>query len=248
MIKGMNHCGIVVRNMDSAIDFYRDVIGLKLLDQFERDSGPISEVVGYENTHLKVAFFDIGEGHKFELLEYINPPPSGRPTEERFWGERWVGADVFLQKITNWLSLSRAVEVIEIDEGWWPHRDFSVAAGRWVWLDLRALVEEHEGGCGLARVATSARLTRLGRLIVGLGGSTGFALGLAGIVGSQPMATLGGIVLLAITRYAVLAPMRRTVGVVREAVSKVAAELGLIPMGTTEKPGGSRPSHYDTRA
>ena len=172
----------------------------------------------------------------------------GRPTEERFWGERWVGADVFLQKITNWLSLSRAVEVIEIDEGWWPHRDFSVAAGRWVWLDLRALVEEHEGGCGLARVATSARLTRLGRLIVGLGGSTGFALGLAGIVGSQPMATLGGIVLLAITRYAVLAPMRRTVGVVREAVSKVAAELGLIPMGTTEKPGGFRPSHYDTRA
>ena len=83
MIKGMNHCGIVVRNMDSAIDFYRDVIGLELLDQFERDSGPISEVVGYENTHLKVAFFDIGEGHKFELLEYINPPPSGRPTEER---------------------------------------------------------------------------------------------------------------------------------------------------------------------
>ena len=83
MIRGMNHSGIVVRDLDSAVGFYRDVVGLKLLDTFERDGGPISDVLGYENTHIKGATLDIGEGHKLELIEYINPPPAARPTEER---------------------------------------------------------------------------------------------------------------------------------------------------------------------
>ena len=155
----------------------------------------------------------------------------GYRVEDRFWGKRWVGADVLLQKMTDWLRLSRAVEMIEIDDGWRPHRDFSLAVGRWVWLDVRALVEAHEGGHCLARVATSARLTRPGWFIAGMAGVAAFALGVVGVVWSQPLSMLGGLVLLAVAGAVTAAPVLRTVAVVREAVSKVAAEVGLRPMG-----------------
>ena len=40
-------------------------------------------MVGYDDTHLKAALLWTGEGHELELLEYVNPLPSERPTEER---------------------------------------------------------------------------------------------------------------------------------------------------------------------
>ena len=57
---------------------------------------------------------------------------------------------------------SRAVRTIEIDEGWSDDRDVSVFVGRWAWLDVRALVEEHGGGKALLRVSTHLRPTSFG--------------------------------------------------------------------------------------
>ena len=162
---------------------------------------------------------------------------TGCRLEDLFWGERWVGADVLLQKMTDWLRLSRAVEVIEIDDGWRPHRDFSLAAGRWVWLDLRALVEEHERGRCLARVATSARLARAGWFMTGMAGVAAFALGAAAVAWHQPLAMMGGLAVLAATGAVTAAPVLRTVAVLHEAVLKVAAEVELVPMGPAEKTG-----------
>ena len=58
-------------------------------------------------------------------------------------------------QITDWLRRSRAVHTIEIDEGWSDDRDVSVFVGRWAWLDIRALVEDHGAGkdcCASARI------------------------------------------------------------------------------------------------
>ena len=69
-----------------------------------------------------------------------------RVTEDRFWSETWTSADRVLPQLTDWLRRSRAVRTIEIDEGWSDDRDVSVLVGRWAWLDVRALVEDHGGG------------------------------------------------------------------------------------------------------
>jgi len=62
------------------------------------------------------------------------------------------------------------VRTIEIDEGWSDDRDVSVYVGRWAWLDVRALVEEHAGGKALLRVSTHLRPTSFGIVAaVGLG-------------------------------------------------------------------------------
>ena len=83
MITGMNHTGIVVSDLDEAVEFYRDVIGFKLMYRRERSGGVIGQVVGYPDTHLKAAFLEITEGQHLELIQYLSPPPTDRPTEER---------------------------------------------------------------------------------------------------------------------------------------------------------------------
>ena len=87
---------------------------------------------------------------------------SGSVTEDRFWSETWTSADRVLAQLTDWLRRSRAVRTIEIDEGWSDDRDVSVFVGRWAWLDVRALVEEHGGGKALLRVSTHLRPTTFG--------------------------------------------------------------------------------------
>ncbi len=86
----------------------------------------------------------------------------GSVTEDRYWSETWTTTDRVLSQLSDWLRQSRAARVVEIDEGWSDDRDISVLAGRWAWIDIRALVEEHGRGTSLLRVSTHLRPTSLG--------------------------------------------------------------------------------------
>ena len=98
---------------------------------------------------------------------------SGNSVEDRYWSETWTTSQRVLDQLTDWLRQSRAVRVVEIDEGWSDDRDVSVLVGRWAWVDVRALVEDHGGGKGLLRVSRRLRPTSFGVAI---------ALGLAAAV------------------------------------------------------------------
>ncbi len=83
MITRIHHTGFVVRDLEKAVEFYRDVIGLTVADTREREGGPISQVVGYEGTHLKIADVWTGDGHKLELIQYVHPAGADRSSSER---------------------------------------------------------------------------------------------------------------------------------------------------------------------
>jgi catechol 2,3-dioxygenase-like lactoylglutathione lyase family enzyme len=83
VITGINHTGIVVADLEEAIAFYTDVLGLELVERRERDGGPISQVLDYQDTHIKVADVAAPDGRVIELIHYLNPPPADRPTEDR---------------------------------------------------------------------------------------------------------------------------------------------------------------------
>jgi len=83
MITGMHHAGFVVRNLEKSVEFYHDVVGLTLMDTREREGGPISHILGYENTSLKIAELHHGDGYLLELIEYVSPTGGLRPTSER---------------------------------------------------------------------------------------------------------------------------------------------------------------------
>ena len=88
---------------------------------------------------------------------------SGYVAEDRFWTESWTSTERVLAQVTDWLRRSHAVHAIEIDEGWSDDRDVSVFVGRWAWLDIRALVEDHGSGRALLRVSTHLRPAELRR-------------------------------------------------------------------------------------
>lgn len=83
MIVDLNHTGLVVKNLDEAVSFYRDAIGLSLARNVERKGLSISKVLGYTDTHIKAALMDLGNNCMLELIEYLSPRPDPRPSNER---------------------------------------------------------------------------------------------------------------------------------------------------------------------
>jgi catechol 2,3-dioxygenase-like lactoylglutathione lyase family enzyme len=79
MLRAINHAGITVADLDRSIGFYRDLLGLSLLDVFERTSEDIAAVVGYPGARLRIAMLRVpGDDVRLELLQYLEP--LGAPT------------------------------------------------------------------------------------------------------------------------------------------------------------------------
>ena len=158
---------------------------------------------------------------------------SGNVTEDRFWSETWTSADRVLSQLTDWLRRSRAVRSIEIDEGWSDDRDVSVFVGRWAWLDVRALVEEHGAGKSLLRVSTHLRPTTFG-VVSALG------LGAALLVGAWTGVTLrwplGGTIVAGLTVLLIIVVAWRTAqatAIVRRGIARVTLGAGMVGMRST---------------
>ncbi len=50
----------------------------------------------------------------------------------------------FLTALASSLRAARPARRVHVDEGWHADRDLSMAVGRWGWLHVRTLVEEHD--------------------------------------------------------------------------------------------------------
>ena len=82
MLKSFFHTGFVVRDLETSVAFYRDVMGLKYEFTSERTGEFAEKVVGFKAAHLKVAFLNMDNGHHLELVQYF-VPPSGQAKFER---------------------------------------------------------------------------------------------------------------------------------------------------------------------
>src|SRR5262249_24538963 len=147
---------------------------------------------------------------------------SGTVTEDRYWSETWTSTDRILTQITDWLRESRAVRTIQIDDGWAADRDVSVFIDRWAWLDLRALVEEHEAGKALLRVSMHLRPTSFGIVIAVFLVALLLAAAISGVALRQPAT---GAIAAALTLGVVTFTLWRTAqvtAIVRPAVEPLA--------------------------
>lgn len=68
-VLGFEHVGIQVENIERSITFYKDIVGLDLLDQFLHADGK-----------MKLAFLGVGGNIIVELIEGYNPnlPDEGK--------------------------------------------------------------------------------------------------------------------------------------------------------------------------
>jgi sugar lactone lactonase YvrE len=155
---------------------------------------------------------------------------SGSVTEDRFWSETWTTADRVLAHFSDWLRRSRAVRSIETDEGWSDDRDVSVFAGRWAWLDVRALVEEHGGGKSLVRISMHLRPTMFGFVAAAGLGAALLGGAAAGVALRWPLA---GSVVAGLTVLLVAAVLWRTAqatAIARRGIHHVTVGSGMIAM------------------
>ena len=72
-----------MKDLDTAVEFYRDVVGLALERIFEAEGEVTSRLLGYDGVSLKVAFLNAGNGHALELIQYVHPPGAERSSDER---------------------------------------------------------------------------------------------------------------------------------------------------------------------
>lgn len=89
-VTGIWHIGFTVSDLDRAVRFYRDGLGLQLRHQQVQANEYTARLVGYEGIDLKMAQFslagggDPSSGHIIELSEYrhpqdgVNPPGTSR--------------------------------------------------------------------------------------------------------------------------------------------------------------------------
>ena len=81
-----------------------------------------------------------------------------------FWSEHWIDHAHLLGEVVGVVRAARPAPDVEVDDGWRPDRDFSIGVGRWGWLHVQALVEEHAKGKCLMRVRSRLRVSGIGTL------------------------------------------------------------------------------------
>ena len=74
VVQSIYHTGFIVENLDRALEFYTQVLGMDIEREPTLSDTPwLSEVVGYPDVIMRQAYVGVGDGHSIELIEYIQP-------------------------------------------------------------------------------------------------------------------------------------------------------------------------------
>jgi len=79
-ILGVHHTSFTVSDIDRSVAFYRDTLGMDLLEQSEASGQTVETILGMPGAHLKGAFLKAGD-HTLELFQYLSP--EGKPYDRR---------------------------------------------------------------------------------------------------------------------------------------------------------------------
>ena len=77
-MKAIRHFGIVVTDMEKALTFYRDLLGLKLAKDFTEEGNYIDSVLGLSGVKLHMVKLTADDGSMVELLQYLSPLKEAR--------------------------------------------------------------------------------------------------------------------------------------------------------------------------
>jgi O-antigen biosynthesis protein len=151
----------------------------------------------------------------------------GRGTVElKFWSERWIGAEMLLTQMADRLHGSPLTRTLEIEECWLTARDIRVALGRFGWLDLLVLVENHGAGRSLVRVGYRFQPAALS-IVAALALVVATILGLRGVM--FPWAVAIGLLGI-VAAGAALWRGARAVAAATHLITELSRELEMQPM------------------
>lgn len=80
---GVLHSIVSVSDMEKALHFYRDLLGLRVTFDEVHEPAVIERLTGYENPDVRAVIVEAGDGSEVELVQFRRP--SGRTRVERDW-------------------------------------------------------------------------------------------------------------------------------------------------------------------
>ena len=144
-----------------------------------------------------------------------------------FWSEQWLSRETLLTGVVDRLRSTRVATALEVDAAWHRVRDVSLQLGRWGRLDTQMLVEEHERGRVLVRIARRLRVTPF------FGASAMCLLALALLLGTTMSTTWAvstvGVMIALVLRLAWQAAA--TIALADGVMTRVMFDAGAIPLG-----------------
>ena len=74
LVKGYRHTGIITNNMSASLNFYHNILGLEIIQDFNDSSEYINLITGIENGSAHFIKLKGEDGFVLELLEYPSHP------------------------------------------------------------------------------------------------------------------------------------------------------------------------------
>ena len=111
-IESLFHTGLVVSDLDRALEFYTGMLGLSVeRPAAEQSSEWIARVVGFDSARLRMAYVGAGGGHSIELIEYVEPAGSkdSNPAQRNNVGAAHVG--MVVDDVRTWYEKLAAAGV-----------------------------------------------------------------------------------------------------------------------------------------
>jgi catechol 2,3-dioxygenase-like lactoylglutathione lyase family enzyme len=74
LVIGYRHTGIIVKDMKKSLHFYKDILGLKVIQDFSDSSEYINKITGIKNADVHMIKLKAEDETVLEILEYSNHP------------------------------------------------------------------------------------------------------------------------------------------------------------------------------
>lgn len=72
-VNRIDHVGITVSDLDRALGFYRDLLGLRVVADSTVREPEVADLLGLDSVQLRIADLDPGDGRIVELIQYVQP-------------------------------------------------------------------------------------------------------------------------------------------------------------------------------
>jgi len=73
MMRAIDHVGLVVADLDRAVEFWCGRLGLRLVSRVTETGPDIASLIGEDSVEIDIADLDAGDGRIIELIRYIRP-------------------------------------------------------------------------------------------------------------------------------------------------------------------------------
>lgn len=94
MVRGFNHTGLVVRDLERMVRFYTADLGLHVLHELDSVAPPDGDHTGLPGARRRLVFVGRAQDHAIELIQYIHPPVADGHVDRHQLGAMHVCFDV----------------------------------------------------------------------------------------------------------------------------------------------------------